>query len=353
MASPLRAWITDNTLWELATHNRKLNPDMICDRVNAWKDDTGNARKHAAIVKLSGEIAQLREVIIPDNYWQPDLRETLAAQLCAIQSAIDRLKARSPNDASSLGSALKQVRDFYLKPMNWPTELGDDHIQMMLEILKYAIEKCQSNIAADSSYGKPKACHGRVSEALEQAFLYRKRGLPYVSDLTNELFSAFELVYEEATAVLIFEMKSQKGPRNNSKHCKSTLEEQPQSPSESDAEEEDGQSEANECEEEAEGASQICACRLTRKMQQVDHEMAQKKQRSRDKNPKRAMQGHNSKPLNPSPLGQFVEAAYIDGEIAEEGSHNHRPMEATGIPLAGIAFVWTILQAFMSISASL
>ncbi|KAK8080029.1 hypothetical protein PG997_007847 [Apiospora hydei] len=308
-------WITSDILCEVATHNRKLNPDTICDRVKAWKSDMGNTKKLAAIITLSGEIARLKDVIIPDDYWQPDLRETLGAQLCAIQSAIDRLKARSPNDASSFGSVLDEVKAYYLKPAHRPEDLGEDHMQMVLEILKYAIRQCRSGTADDSSDCKPKACYGRVSEALEQAFLFRKRNVPYVSDLTEELLNAFKMVHEAAAAFLFFDMKSERTKK--SIRCNSTIGEQPRSPGQSDEDEEDDLAEADGYGGEAEGALQTCACHsVTSKMWQIDQDFAQRKERSlaklksRDPDSDRARQGHDSKPLNPLPLGQFVEAAY-------------------------------------------
>ncbi|KAK7956711.1 uncharacterized protein PG986_005933 [Apiospora aurea] len=314
MASIPRMWITSDILCEAATHNRKLNPETICDRVEAWKSDMGNVKKLAAITTLSGELARLRDVIIPDYYWQPDLRETLGAQLCAIQSAIDRLGAKSQSDASSFSSVLDEVRAYYSKPAHRPEDLGPDHMEMVLEILTYAIRQCRSGTADDSSYDKPKACYGRVSEALEQAFLFRKRNVPCVSELTEELLNAFKMVHETATAFLFFEMKSERTKKSN--RCNSTLGEQPQSPGQSDDDEEDSLAEADRYDGEAKGTLQICACHsVTRKMWQIDHEIAQRKERSlarlksRDPDSDRARQGHDTKPLNPSPLGQFVEAA--------------------------------------------
>ncbi|KAK8090682.1 hypothetical protein PG994_000187 [Apiospora phragmitis] len=187
-----------------------MNKDTLCDRVEAWRDNTGNMRRRRAIDIASADISRLSDVIIPDECWNPGLKETLGAQLCAIQSAIDGLKARSPYDANIFGVVLGKVRSKYSEPKDWPKDLADDHMTMMLAVLKYAIERCYSSTARESSDDEPETCYGRVAEALEQGFLYRKRGLARASQLTCGLFRAFALVYSDAVVDLYFEMKGRR-----------------------------------------------------------------------------------------------------------------------------------------------
>ncbi|KAK7982022.1 hypothetical protein PG988_004260 [Apiospora saccharicola] len=325
MALDLRARLSNELLCESTCRRHKMDHDTLCDRVEAWRDDPANATRCMFFDEESEEIAKLREVLIPDSAWQPGLQKTLVNQLCAIRSAIDRLKARSYDDANKFEGILDEVRTYYTNTRNWPPETADDHISMMLKVLKYAIDKSSRSFCYLGSSDEPEPCYGRVAEALEQAFLYQERGLTNVSQLTDGLFELFRKVYSQATMFLYFDMLEERDA--DVTYCMSTLGEPPQCPAQStssspartkkrkhndDSNEEDHDTKkAKECGEKSALALEICACRtVISKMWQTDQKTAERHLRSQETRYKRFEQGHNfyrrtTKPLYPSPLGQF------------------------------------------------
>ncbi|KAK8128162.1 hypothetical protein PG984_009270 [Apiospora sp. TS-2023a] len=329
MALDLRPLLANGLLCESTCRRHKMDHDTLCDRVEAWRDDPANATRCMFFDEDSEEIAKLSDVLIPDSDWQPGLQKTVANQLCAIQSAIDMLKARSYDDANKFGEILDDVRTYYTNPRNWPPETEDDHISMMLELLKYATEKSSGIFCYLGSSGKPEACYGRVAEALDQAFLYQERGLTNVSKQTDGLLELFRKVYSQATMLLYFEMLEERD--TDVTYCMSTLGKPPQYPAQStssspartkkrkhdvNSDEEDHDTrEAKKCGEKSALAPEICACRtVISKMGQTDLKTVERQRSSHEARYKRFEQGHNfyrrtTKPLYPSPLGQFFETA--------------------------------------------
>lgn len=334
MVQDLRIALANGRLCESTCRRHKMDYDTLCDRVEAWRDDPMNARRCMAIDEVSGDIAQLSNVLIPDVCWRPGLHETLTNRLCAIQSAIDMLKTRSCKDANSFGDILEAVRSFYSEPRNWPFEFWDEHISMMLAVLKHATDKSCRVADYRSACDESKTCYGRIAEALDQAFMYQGRDLGDVSEQTNDLFKIFEMVYEDAVALLCYEMCKQRDPGRKAAFCMSTLGEPFQYPSQSTSsssssssrvrtkmqtpdsdidDEDDDPREPNKCGAKKATGPEICACRtITRKMWQLDQKAAESAQVAREKLTKPAESGHNqywrtTKPLHSSPLGQFVE----------------------------------------------
>ncbi|KAK8028664.1 hypothetical protein PG991_005720 [Apiospora marii] len=293
MALNLGAMLANGLLCESTCRRRKMDQDTLCDRVEAWRDNPKKARRCAAIEELSDDIAQLRDVLMPDTCWQPGLEKTLTNQLFAIQSAIDMLKTRSCKDANKFGAILEDVRSWYSKPRNWPWGYSDEHMDMMLKVLEYAIEKSSRAIDHTFLFDESKPCYGRVAEALDQAFWYQERGLTHLTKQTSDLFRVFRMVCDDARMLLCGEMIQQ---RDDSKrkfaYCMSTLGEPPQCPSKitscpartwtqtpgSDVNEEDGDPRAlNESDEKKAAAPEICACRtVIRKMWQTDEKVKEK-----------------------------------------------------------------------------
>ncbi|KAK8011186.1 hypothetical protein PG990_010151 [Apiospora arundinis] len=149
MASEMRVNVANELLRDSTCRRRKANQDVICDRVEAWHHDPKNKRKIPEIDEACCEIAKLRDVIIPDIYWLPDLQETLKEQLYAIYSAIDMLKARSFKDVELFVRALGEARNGYADPGSWPCDIDNEHMEIMLAVVELAITK------AKRSFGWP------------------------------------------------------------------------------------------------------------------------------------------------------------------------------------------------------
>lgn len=331
MALNLGALLANGLLCESTCRRPKMDQDTLCDRVEAWRDNTTNARRCVTIMELSDDIAKLRDISIPDIYWQPRLEKTLTNQLYAIQSAIDRLKTRSFKDANKFGAVLEDVRSYYSKPSNCPWGIPDDLMAMMLKVLGYAIEKSSRAIDHTFSLDESKPCYGRVAEALGQAFLYRERGLTRATERTNDLFKLFRTVCSDAQILLYYDMLQKREPRRKFAYCMSTLGEPPgclskstssspamteeQTPgSDIEVEDEDPR-DIGEFDKKKAATPEICACRtVIRKMSQMDQRKKEKAHLAKKKLADRYEQGHNyyrrtSKPLHSSPLGQSVETA--------------------------------------------
>ncbi|KAK6819655.1 hypothetical protein PG987_016138 [Apiospora arundinis] len=329
MASEMRVNVANELLRDSTCRRRKANQDVICDRVEAWHHDPKNKRKIPEIDEACCEIAKLRDVIIPDIYWLPDLQETLKEQLYAIYSAIDMLKARSFKDVELFGRALGEARNGYADPGSWPCDIDNEHMEIMLAVVELAITKAKRSFGWPPNH-KLNTCFGRVAEALEQAFLYRKRGLKDISPLTSDLFRTFNMIYEAATVALQGRMSITRDLTKELESCGSTLGEGPQKSPRSprkksvsskdrtkkrrlnDAEGKDT-TDANRHDGEVAVKSQSCGCRYVLwKAKEVKKRRKVKAKASKENLIERVKEGYNPYrrsviPFDPSPLGQFVE----------------------------------------------
>ena len=326
MALSQRAVIANDLLCQSTCIRCKMSQDTLCDRVEAWMNDPGNGVRLGFIDKDSLDISKLQNTVVPDMYWRPSLRDTLSSQLCAVESAVDMLKARSSKDKELFGQLLGSVRAYYVNPAHWPVHLEDDHMHMMLAILRHAMKKCEPTVF--SSKRDPLTCFGRVAEALEQAFLYRRRGLEDVSLLTSGLFTTYQMIYEYAIQLLHSKMKRkrEREPIKGPGGCGSMLGEPFRGPRESRVSVEEEMKKGKPSGDEAENPSAAqgqagavavtphqCACRHVMWKFKEAHEMkSQKKRQSKARKLERIIQGNGqsrrtTKPSVPSPLGQFVE----------------------------------------------
>ncbi|KAK8119082.1 uncharacterized protein PG998_003708 [Apiospora kogelbergensis] len=293
-----------------------------------WQKDTENQPRRIAITRASEEIAKLADIIIPAMYWKPGLPETLEAQLCAIQSAIDMLTIRSSKDKALFSQVLGDIWEYYSNPIRWLTDLEDDHMHMMLAVLRHAMKNCEPDIL--DSKRDPHRCFGKVAEALEQAFLYRTRGLDDVSRLSSGLFKTYDMIYRDAVTVLYCKMQRSRGSDESEKPngCGSMLGEPARSfpkigdvaeeetkEGESNGDEGEDPSGANRQAEEVAVVPQHCGCRhLLWKFKQTNERRSQKKQAAQDRKYNQIYKGYNpyrntTKPSVPSPLGQVVDTS--------------------------------------------